>query len=274
MLHDTERLMLFKKAIEQTVLTESPVVDIGTGTGILAAYSAHITSNNVYAIEYFDFSTILAQKLIALSSYKNIILLQNRSYDIQIKEPLEILITETIGQLGPEENMVEICYDFIKRHPSIKKIIPAKLALYAEVVSSQNGNDYINHIINGYLKASFHSFDYNHIKSDIQNHLACFMLQSDLTDAKVLSSPILLTEYHLGKTASALFTKHISILPEWQGALLHLYFDASLTEEIKLTSRFDQKNHWQHSFIPILSEKNKLTIAYQPTTNLFTFNWT
>lgn len=273
MLGDTERLTIYKNALQQFILPTHTVVDIGSGTGILTAYAASLTHNTVYGIEYFEFSAKLAKQLFAMSPFKNVRIIENNSFDVNLKEAPDILVTETIGQIGPEENIVEICHDFVKRHPGIKHLIPNQLRVYAELITSANADAYIQSLINGYINASFQGYDYQLVRPAIYNTLANLILQTELYDAESLSKPFLLAEYQLGSTSSSSFNKQIVIPDGQRSSQVHLYFEANLSSTSKLSSRFDQSNHWKHSFIPVAVDKNCINILYQAGSNHLKINW-
>jgi SAM-dependent methyltransferase len=274
MLSDAQRLVFFKEALKKVISPSDSVVDIGTGTGILAAYAATMTKNSVYAIEYFDFAANLAKKLFLASPFSNIAILQNTSYDVCLSESPDILITETIGQIGPEENIVELCFDFCQRHSNISHIIPSKLSIYAEVINSHKGNVYVNSLISGYLSASFPGFDFQIIENDIKNQLARLIMQTDLDDAISLHKPWLLAEYQLGKSAISTFSKSFIIPKGCKEALIHFYFYADLGNNIVLSSRFNQENHWKHSFVPVIEDKTQINISYIAGSGVININWT
>lgn len=273
LLNDKNRIELFKKALQEKVSPKSLVVDIGSGTGILAALSATLTTNTVYAIEYYEFSEKLAKAILSKSHYKNIQYLKGNAFDITLEKNPDILLTETIGQIGPEEHIVEICCDFFKRHPDIKELIPQKLCVYAELISSNIGEKFVSHLVQGYLNASLPGYDYGVIEEDIYNQLSQFIFQSKLSDATSLSEPILLAEYHLGKTSSSTFTKEITIPNNLEEKLVHLYFTAHLTDTIILSSRFNFETHWQHSFVPISKNSQSCVISYLAGSGQIKIHW-
>ena len=55
MLEDTQRIQLYKKAIESTV-QDKVVIDVGAGTGILSLYAVQAGAKKIYALEK-DFET-------------------------------------------------------------------------------------------------------------------------------------------------------------------------------------------------------------------------
>lgn len=273
MLSDKNRLQAFKSAIQQSLTSNSVVVDIGTGTGILAAFAAEMTKKPVYAIEYHKFGANLASKLFKANALDNVLLLNQSSYDTTLPITPDILVTETIGQIGPEENIIEICFDFLKRYPSIHTIIPSKLSLYAEIIDSKNGNSKIERHVQDYLRASNAKFNYHFILEDLYKSFSDLILQADLQDAKSLSKPQLIVEYQLGKTESSSFNQTILIPRECQNKLIHLYFVAELGSNIFLSSRFTEETHWKHSFFPIYNGKSRVQVKYEAWKRFIQIAW-
>jgi len=274
LLSDVNRIESFKQAIEKCVSPNSTVVDIGSGTGILAAYAARKTKKTVYAIEYYKFGINLATKIIDNNyTYSNISLVNNSSYATSIQDPLDILITETIGQIGPEENIVEICYDFKRRHPSIKKLIPSKLNIYAEFIYSLKGIQFLESIKNDYFSASLPDYQFQSINMDLHNTLASIVMQTDISDAKAIQDRIMLAEYDLGQTNYSTFSVSIPIQKNYNDALIHLYFEANLGENISLSSRFTEQNHWKHSIFPVAHGKSNVNIEYTSGSEFINITW-
>ena len=69
MLNDRERTDCFIRAISQNIKAGDVVVDIGTGTGVLAMAAARAGAEHVYAIEAGEMAG-LAEKLIAENGYR------------------------------------------------------------------------------------------------------------------------------------------------------------------------------------------------------------
>ncbi len=70
-LTDTERTKLFKKFIEKFVKKNDTVVDLGSGSGILALFAAK-SAKKVFAVEYDPYVASIAQGNFDLNKAKNI----------------------------------------------------------------------------------------------------------------------------------------------------------------------------------------------------------
>lgn len=105
MLEDVSRIEFFRESIQQHCVCKD-VVDIGSGTGILSALALNLGAKSIIGIEYYE--ELARFSKLALSSFGDRLKIINKSsYETEIKENIDILLTETIGLFGPEENIVE-----------------------------------------------------------------------------------------------------------------------------------------------------------------------
>lgn len=99
MLKDSARTKTYKKAIleNETDFKDKIVLDVGTGTGILAIFAVLAGAKKVFAV---DASDIIDQaKLIILSNKldKRITLIKGKIEEIEIPEKVDIIISEWMG---------------------------------------------------------------------------------------------------------------------------------------------------------------------------------
>src|SRR5260370_26996707 len=125
MLQDKVRNRAFKEAIFRNVKKGDVVIDLGTGTGILAIWAAQAGARKVYAIEETDVADV-AEAVIKDNGFEDIItVLKANSSAIKLPEPADVLIAEVVGHFLFEEGIVEAIADvrraFLK--PTMK-IVP------------------------------------------------------------------------------------------------------------------------------------------------------
>lgn len=115
MLNDQPRTQRFLSAIAQVVRPGDVVVDIGTGTGILAMAAAKAGARKVYAIEAGPVGPI-ARKLFAANGLGDTIeLVEGYSTDVDLPERADVLVTETFGNSPLSEEVLEIVVDARER---------------------------------------------------------------------------------------------------------------------------------------------------------------
>lgn len=138
MLEDSDRLKFFYKSLERFVRPDSIVMDIGTGTGILALMAAKLGAQRVYAVD--NSKIIEVAKAIAIKNglHHKIQFIKENSLKVQIPERVDIIVSEMIGHCGFEEHCLSIFEDAQNRFLKNKgTIIPSQLNLYGVPISSR-----------------------------------------------------------------------------------------------------------------------------------------
>ena len=115
MLDDRARTTAFLRAIEATVTSKDVVVDIGTGSGILALAAARAGARHVYAIEATDAAEAASAAARDNGLQDRITVIRGWSTRVTLPEPATVLVTETIGVEPLEEAIEEITADAHRR---------------------------------------------------------------------------------------------------------------------------------------------------------------
>jgi protein arginine N-methyltransferase 1 len=134
MLADRPRMDFYHAAIARHVRPGDRVIDLGTGTGILAAFAARQGAGQVYAI---DHSEILkhAKTLAAHNRIEHVSFISTHSRDFTLAEPVDVILHEQMGDCLFDEAMVANVADL--RDRLLKPgglILPSRFELYCEPV--------------------------------------------------------------------------------------------------------------------------------------------
>jgi type I protein arginine methyltransferase len=134
MLADRPRMNFYKAAIERHIKPGDRVVDLGTGTGILAALAVRSGAGKVYAI---DHSKILkyARRLARHNRIENVEFIEAHSKEFKLDEPVDMILHEQMGDWLFNEAMVANVTDL--RDRILKPggmILPCLFELYCEPV--------------------------------------------------------------------------------------------------------------------------------------------
>ncbi len=116
MLKDQQRTNSYQAALDVLVKPEHVVVDVGTGTGIMAALAAKAGAKQVYAVERSSNMAKFAREFFQTNKLaERIAVIEGQASQINLPEKADILVTETIGNDPLAEGIVEICHDAKKR---------------------------------------------------------------------------------------------------------------------------------------------------------------
>jgi len=278
MLGDHVRLDAYLQAIQNQIKSGMSVVEVGTGMGILSAFAAAQTTGSVYAIEFKTAFAELSRKMFKAAGLSQVQVIQAKSFDVDLPTDPDILVTETIGALGPEEHIVEICYDFKKRHPKVLGMIPARLRIFAEPIRSARIRNSEKVFLDYFSSASFGTFQFDEIFPELLRSRSNHFLFDSLSDAKTLAPRTMLVEYILGETQSPGFESELTLpdaLAGDQGAdAYHLYFEADLDQKTLLTTHYSKpETHWGNAYVRKPVDLKKLKVSYTPSTPALVVSW-
>jgi protein arginine N-methyltransferase 1 len=183
MLNDSVRMNAYKKAIQEQVKQGDVVVDLGTGTGILAQWALEAGASKVYGIEFNENTLEIAKDNLVLFGDRFIPVLGN-SLNINLPERVDIIISETIGNFADNENCVLFLKDAKKRF--LKKdgiMIPQSISQMLVPVYSPKIEDNISAMEQlDYYEAVIPKED--HVASPIRTNLFMFDQDEDIEYTK------------------------------------------------------------------------------------------
>lgn len=106
MLRDRVRCDAYREAIARVVTPGTVVLDVGAGTGILSLFSAEAGARKVYAVERTRIAEF-ARTLVAQNDVSGRVeVIKSDLEDVQLPEPVDVLVSEWMGGYGIDENML------------------------------------------------------------------------------------------------------------------------------------------------------------------------
>ena len=245
LLNDSERMKAYRQAVFKTVRPGDVVLDIGTGSGILALFACQAGAKRVYAVDRGDM-IILARELAEANGFADRVVFQKKEIkQIQLDEQVDVITSELIAKSVLGQDMADLvgwCRDrFLKPGG---RILPQKVELRVAPVES----DKI------YQEAK---------PPEVSMYEVSFAPLAQLTINKPASARIpvgaLLAEEQTAYTYHALTAENSDrfdatlIFQPARNGILHgfaAWFSTLLAEGVELTNRPPGTTCWDNLFFP------------------------
>lgn len=138
MLCDTVRVDAYHRGIHRNVQPGDVVLDLGTGTGLLAFMASKAGAKKVYAVEHSDFVDV-AREIGDHNGFTNIEYIRANSREFTPPEPIDVVLHEQMGDELFNENMLENVLDLRDRVLAPGgRILPARFRLFVEPISMRD----------------------------------------------------------------------------------------------------------------------------------------
>ncbi|HFD81199.1 MAG TPA: methyltransferase domain-containing protein [Gammaproteobacteria bacterium] len=111
MLSDRVRMEAFRSAIRRSVRPGDTVVDLGAGTGILGIWALQAGARRVHAIEQTEAIELARQIARANGVEDRIEFIRANSLEVELPEPADLLVSETLGSFALDENLLRFLPD-------------------------------------------------------------------------------------------------------------------------------------------------------------------
>lgn len=140
-LADKERTLAFKNAIEKAVMPGNVVLDLGTGSGVMAIFAAKAGARKVYAVEIADYLSRVSRENFIENGYGETILplrMNAREVSLANVEKPDVVVCEmiTTGLIGEMQGPV---INSLKRSGVIDAqthLIPSEISTSLTLVSA------------------------------------------------------------------------------------------------------------------------------------------
>jgi hypothetical protein len=275
MLNDRVRTECFINAIKETVKEGDVVIDIGTGTGILAIAAARAGAKKVYAIEAGAMADI-AQGVIESSGLsQKITLVRGWSTHIELPEKADVLISEIIGNEPFTEKVLQTFMDARKRLlTDAPRILPGAMKVFGLPVQIDESM-----LRNRILREEdlrnwkdWYGLDLSVLKDTEAERPRPFLtISKDKGKELISGKPLLLAEINFSTFEDIVIETETEYVNEQQLNGMLVYFElflgsGQLTSHPKLCS---SSSHWLNTvwFLPGLGKKGpgesiKIRYAY------------
>jgi protein arginine N-methyltransferase 1 len=222
------------------------VVDIGAGTGILSFLACSAGASRVYAIEGGPVIEV-ARELCERSGFGDrVVLINEWSTGVDLPEPADVVITETIGNAAIDEGIIAWTIDARRRLlRSGGLVLPQRVQMWTAAVESWDDHAQVSD-----WSAPTLPVDY----SVVRDRAARTLWFADLREDQLLTESTLVADVDLRVVADETVTASGEVTVRRDGTLhgLACWFDADLADAITISNSPPTSSpSWAQGYLPI-----------------------
>ena len=274
MLVDETRTGAYHQAISRVVKPGDVVVDVGCGSGILSFFACRAGARHVYAME--SEAVIEIAKLVAAKNgfQDRITFYNDLSFNVELPEPADVIVTETMGTFGFEEGIIGSLTD--ARDRFLKKggtLIPHGVDLFLVPVELPQ---FYEHVVDFWVNRC-QGFDFSPVRHLTVNNFHPVKVH----EGTFLGDPMRVEEVEFGKTTQAEIKTNFSVYAKRRGWFHGLagWFNAELIPALCISNGpQDKASHWGLAFFPIdrpvsVERGNRIEVEMSSTHNGEYWHW-
>jgi hypothetical protein len=135
---DSLRNAAFHEALRRLIVPgKTTVADVGAGTGLLAFMAVRLGARRVYLYEHGD-ALALARKIARRNGIRRCVFVPEHSTAVIDPEPVDLVVSETLGNFAYEEHLLETMNDARRFLRSGGAVVPQRVSQYlAPVVTDR-----------------------------------------------------------------------------------------------------------------------------------------
>lgn len=253
MLNDRNRTHSYQKVIREIVTPADLVLDLGTGTGIMAATAAMAGAKHVYAIERSMMAKLARQVFEVNGLSDRITLIEGTSTQVELPEKADVMVSELVGNDPLQEGILIATADAVKRHLKPQaRLIPETLKIYGLPVAVPpeilREEIFTPEAVKNWQE--WYGIDFSPLLQAVQEQEHSLLVNLYKTRKWLtLSDPVLLTELDLKTSQHAVIRTSHQVRARNSGVLtgILIYFELNLGKTVRLSTHpleTTPENHW------------------------------
>jgi len=246
LLADRGRTESYEKAIAQVVRPGDVVLDVGTGTGILAFFACRAGARKVYAVEASP-AIQLAQRVSERNGFQDrVVFLNDFSFNVSLPESVDVIVTETGETFGLQGGVLGSLLDAKRRFlREGGKVMPRSLELFIAPVEMAEAY----HAVDTWTQGLY-GFDFSPVRTLAANNAYPVKPKSP----NLLGEPASLVRLSFSEMEGT-YVKGVAICIASRAGVLHGLCGWAVTELIPgitfSNSPVTPNVEWAQSFLPL-----------------------
>ena len=250
MVSDRPRTKAFAAAIREVVQPGDVVLDVGTGTGILAMFAAKAGAQKVYAVDATDIAEVATDLVKANGLSDQIQVIHGRAGEVQLDQKVDLIISEWLGSAAFVEGMLHAVLNARDQHLApTGRMLPSKVRV---LIAPLDDPILYNTEGPGFWRERIDDLDFSSLQE--AELLQGRTMQIRVEPAAVLAPGQALLELDLlsASVEDAWFEGQLAFVPSRDGVLngFSVWFEAELSPSVMLdTGPFSPETHWVQTYL-------------------------
>lgn len=246
LLADRGRTESYEKAIAQVVRQGDVVLDVGTGTGILAFFACRAGARRVYAVEASP-TIELAQRVSERNGFRDrIVFLNDFSHNVSLPEPVDVVVTETGETFGLQGGVLGSLLDAKRRFlREAGRVMPRSVELFIAPVETAEAY----HAVDTW-RQDLYGFDFSPVRTLATNNA----YPVNIKPPNLLGEPASLVRLSFSEIEGT-YAKGVATCVASRRGVLHGLCGWAVTELIPgvafSNSPLTPNVEWSQSFLPL-----------------------
>ncbi len=277
MLNDRKRTEGLIAAIRETIIPGDIVLDIGTGTGVLAIAAALAGARHVYAIEAGAIGRVAREVVAANNLQERITIIEGWSTQIHLPELADLFVSEIIGNDPYAERVLEVTLDARRRLlKADARQVPRSIEIWGLPVSIPpaqiNKNRFCTELQHDWLE--WYGIDFGPLVECASGKSSHFLAKPHITrDWETFAPPVLLARTDLRNFRDTSIATTTAAVANRAGIVtgLVIFFRSQLSEHYELSTEPAEstaENSWRNrtEILPYqlaVQPGSRLSITYE-----------
>jgi SAM-dependent methyltransferase len=247
---DRPRTKAFAAAIREVVQPGDVVLDVGTGTGILAMFAAKAGAQKVYAVDATNIAEVATDLVKANGLSEQIQVIHGRAGEVQLDQKVDLIISEWLGSAAFVEGMLHAVLNARDQNLApTGRMLPSKVRV---LIAPLDDPILYNTEGPGFWRERIDDLDFSSLQE--AELLQGRTVQIRVEPAAVLAPGQALLELDLlsASVEDVWFEGQLAFVPSRDGVLngFSVWFEAELSPSVMLdTGPFSPETHWDQTYL-------------------------
>jgi type I protein arginine methyltransferase len=248
MVADRPRTDAFAAAIREVVRPTDVVLDVGTGTGILAMLAARAGARKVYAVDQSDIADAAARLVVENRLDDRVEVIKGGAADLQLPEKVDLLISEWLGHVAFVEGMLPDVLSARNRNLAEGgRMLPAHVAVLLAPI-----DDPVLYSVEGpgFWREPVHGVDFSMLEEAELAQGRALQIRVDRSTLLAPAQKIIDIELDTCTADDSFGHATASYLAKRDGVLngFVAWFDAQLSPSVMLSTAPGNDTHWAQTY--------------------------